>query len=169
MSNETSTDTLNLEPEVVALAQARAHKNALKKRLDTARTLWEEAYRGLMDEVEQAEVAEKEAYTRLAASTVALFEATGEKKSHPAAEVKIADEPVFNALEAADWARKYMPGLFVFDSKAYAKMLREYSASKVLREVLPGMPGEIVSAPKAYIKADLSAYLTLTPAAEGAS
>ncbi len=98
----------------------------------------------------------------------AEYETFGTKKPHPAIEIKIVETPLFNAPEAEDWARRNMPGLFVFDGKAYGKMLRVYHESKTLAAVLPTMPGEMIAEAKAYVSADLSEYVPapVTPASD---
>jgi len=151
--------TRSLETLLHELAEARRLYDTAKAELDAKRLEWEaehssdivhvESLKGLLDRTDRAarEAAERH------------YEDTGESKPAPGVEVKIVEVPVFEPVDAAAWARQYMPGLLTLDEKAYGKVLREVTNSKTLTAVLPAMPGLMVADAKAYLARDLSAYL----------
>jgi hypothetical protein len=148
------------------LAQARRDHAALKSELEWLRAEWERANERLIADLEAAETV-KDEYDRIVRDmSAATYEETGEKKPHPAIEIKIVESPLFDTPLAEDWARRNMPGLFVFNSKAYGQILRAYHESKTLAGVLPTMPGQMIAEAKAYVSANLSSYLPAPMIAE---
>lgn len=151
--------TRSLETLLHELAGRRQAYEKVKAKVDAKREAWEAENQPLLlsalahkTALDHAEKLAREAAER-------HYEDTGESKPAPGVEVKIVEVPVFEPVDAAAWARQYMPGLLTLDEKAYGKVLREVTNSKTLTAVLPAMPGLMVADAKAYLARDLSAYL----------
>lgn len=156
---EDTTATRSLETLLHELAEARAKYDAAKAELDAKRIEYETWNAPLIDSVAAHKTALDHAEKLAREAAERHYEDTGESKPAPGVEVKIVEVPVFEPVDAAAWARQYMPGLLTLDEKAYGKVLREVTNSKTLTAVLPAMPGLMVADAKAYIARDLSAYL----------
>jgi hypothetical protein len=141
------------------LADARQRYEQAKAALDAKRAAWEAEHQAEFDDLAALKT-QMERYDQVVRDqALEAFRATAEKKPHPAVEIKIVESPLFDTPLAEDWARRNMPGLFVFNSKAYGQILRAWHESKTLAGVLPPMPGRMEAEPKAYISSNLSNYL----------
>jgi len=149
-----------LDNHIRELAQARQSYEKVKAALDAERAAWEAQHADLIARVTAAKKTVAAAEETVRETARQAYESSdGTKQVHPAVEIKLFEVGIFDDAAAEAWARQHMPGLLVFDARAYEKVLREVKKSKLLAGVFATMPGQVITDAKPTIKRDLSTYL----------
>lgn len=157
---------MDLKDQMTQLAEARAQYERIKARHDDELTAWKAAHQAMIDEMEQAKAALDTAESAARDMALAAYAETEQTRPAPGVTIKLFDTVAVDSSEARTWALANMPVLLTLDMRAYEKVLREVSGSKLLTGLFGTMPGYVTQEPKATIDRDLSYLLPARTAQE---
>ena len=150
----------DLDALVAAVAQARQAAVAAVAPITAARLAFEAQIAPLITVREGAFAALDAAEAALHTATLAVYAATGAKRPHPAAGIRVGLRLVYDREALTAYAREHLRQVLVLDVRAFERVALTFAGSGA---PIPGV--QVVEEVQATISQDLHAYLPAPGAA----
>lgn len=147
----TEVGMLSLDAAIRELASARGGLALCKIVVGDARARWEADNATMLAELKAAQEHVNEAERAVRIAGMAAYAQSGDKKPHPAVQIKLTKAVAFNEADARQWALDHIPTLVRLDTSAFEKVARTGT--------LPKEVAQVEEVPQVTISTDLSAWL----------